>query len=61
MSRKLRAVTGGDVARIQGAINTLRRAKKTLRDAGAKKAAAYVARAMKSTEGALRHAERARV
>jgi hypothetical protein len=42
---------------IKNALADLRSARDLLRDAGCKNAADYVARAMKSAEGALRHAE----
>jgi hypothetical protein len=42
--------------RIGAAIRHLREARDSLRLAGADKAADYVARALKSTEGAYRHA-----
>jgi hypothetical protein len=48
---------GGSPALIKAAIEDLRTARHRLRDAGANKAADYVARAMKSAEGALRHAQ----
>lgn len=45
-----------EVMMIHGAICELKNARDNLRAAGANKAADYVARALKSTEGALRHA-----
>lgn len=45
-------------ALVQLAIGDARRARDALKIAGAKKAAAYVRRAIKSAEGALRHADR---
>lgn len=43
---------------IRNALDHLRDARSKLRAAGSKNAADYVARAMKSAEGALRHADR---
>lgn len=43
---------------IREAINSLRRARDLLRQASAPRSARYVARALKSAEGALRHATR---
>ena len=53
---KQREVTYDDVRRIRRAIDDLRMARTELRGVGAKKAADYVARAIKSAEGAERHA-----
>lgn len=44
---------------VRDALSWLRMARKALREAQAPKAAAYVARAIKSVEGAERHAENA--
>lgn len=55
---KLRPVTETDLLRITHAIIGLREARNGLRSAGAAHSAAYVSRAIKSAEGALRHAER---
>ncbi len=60
MARKLRTVKRGDIGKINAAIGALRTARRYLREAGAKRSAAYVARALKSAEGAERHARRAR-
>lgn len=51
-------VTIRDVQDIRQACELLKQAKANLRRAGALNARAYVARASKSAEGALRHAER---
>lgn len=58
---KLRTVTGSDVDSITTAIRTLRFARDRFRTAGARKAARAVARALKSADGALRHARRCAV
>jgi hypothetical protein len=46
-----------DVAYIRHAVCNLKYVRKQLRDGGAGNAANYVARALKSAEGALRHAQ----
>lgn len=55
---KLRPATEDDVDTIDMAIGNLRVARDDLREAGAVRAALAVSRAIKSAEGALRHAER---
>lgn len=55
---KLRKVRAHDSLAFEAAIRHLRDARDWLRSAGAKKSAAYVARALKSTEGAQRHFRR---
>jgi hypothetical protein len=57
MTRR-RTRTDADRRAIGVALNYLRDARAALRRAGAKNAAAYVSRALKSAEGAQRHAER---
>ena len=57
--RKLRSVSAQDGDLIRHYIYKLRIIRSGLRSLGASKAAAYVQRALKSTEGALRHSERA--
>lgn len=52
--------TLGAPLNIKLAIDRAREAREFLRRAGAHNAAAYVARALKSIEGALRHAESGR-
>lgn len=59
MARKLRTTTEEDRGHIERAIAHLRAARADLRDAGCKAAANYVQRALKSAEGAERHALRA--
>ena len=56
---KLRGAVPEDLALIDLALIELKTARDHLRAASAKKAAAYVAAALKSAEGARRHAERA--
>ena len=56
--RPLRPFRAGVSEEIVSAIQTLRAVRGKLRGAGAKRAAAAVARALKSVEGALRHASR---
>ena len=46
-----------DLANIRWALASLRAARRRLRAAGSDRAADYVARAIKSAEGALRHAQ----
>lgn len=53
-----KTATGRAVREIGFALVNLRQARSFLRTAGASKSAAYVQRAIKSTEGAQRHAER---
>lgn len=53
-----RSVTQRDVTQILIACNALRDARDRLRMAGADKARAYLARALKSAQGALNHARR---
>mgnify|MGYP001591998732 CR=1 FL=1 len=55
---KLRSYKTGACQRVQDAIHHLRQARRLLVEGGAPRAAAKVRRAMKSTEGALRHADR---
>lgn len=57
--RKLRQVTPDAYRVITAQILVLRAVREQLRGAGAIKAAEYVARALKSVEGAERHAGRA--
>lgn len=58
MARKRkRTVTTTDVEDIRGALDHLRLAKEHLRSAGAWHAVDYTKRAIKSAEGARRHAE----
>jgi|HubBroStandDraft_4_1064222.scaffolds.fasta_scaffold01416_15 hypothetical protein len=54
---KTRLVTRLNVVEIESAISNLRAARLLLVQAGAKKSAAKVRRALKSAEGALRHAD----
>lgn len=56
--RKLREVTTQDLVELTRAIDDLKAARGRLRFVGAVRAGAYVQRALKSAEGALRHAER---
>lgn len=58
MTRALRPATGADVQAIERALKDVRSARANLRRAGAVQAARYLARAIKSVEGALRHAYR---
>lgn len=58
MIRRLTPATAVDVLLVEAALFHLRRARRDLRLAGCPQAAAKVARAIKSTEGALRHAHR---
>lgn len=60
MSRQIRSVTDEDVALIALAIMDVTRARDRLKKAGARQAARYTARALKSVEGAYRHADRLR-
>ncbi len=59
MTRPLRIVTPEDQSHIKHSIDDLKRIRDTLKKGGAKRAALYVSRALKSVEGAARHAERA--
>lgn len=56
MPKKIRDVSGDDIRRIDRAIDDLKLVRDELRIVGAKRAASYVARAIKSAEGAQRHA-----
>ena len=56
---KLRTATAADLGKIQAAIKTLRTVRDELKSAGCRQSARYVARALKSVEGAERHAMRA--
>jgi hypothetical protein len=56
--RKLKPITVKEYTVLLDALDDLKAARGRLRFAGAKKAAAYVARALKSAQGAARHAER---
>lgn len=56
---KLREVTSNHLGLIENACLLLKEARDQLRTAGANNAAAYVARSLKSAEGAKSHAERA--
>lgn len=58
MPRKLTPATPATLAECHRAIRALRSARNHLRRAGAPEAAEYVSRALKSAEGALRHAWR---
>jgi len=55
---KLREITPYQVELIEDAVKLLKRARDNLRTGGANNAAAYVARAIKSAEGAHNHAQR---
>lgn len=55
---KLKPISVRQHAALLDAIDDLRAARGRLRFAGATRAAAYVGRALKSAEGAARHAER---
>lgn len=57
MARTLKPITASERREIDAAIVDLRRARDLLRQAGATQAAKYVARALKSAEGARRHAD----
>lgn len=52
----MRAIGWIDVCDVQAAIKHLRDARRLLRQSGARRAADYVGRAIKSAEGAERHA-----
>lgn len=56
-TRTPRAVDGRDVELIRQAIGHLKHARRSLRTAGAKAAADYVAACIKSAQGAERHAQ----
>lgn len=58
MPNPVRKVTPEQLATLQRALIDLQAARNGLREAGAKKAAAYVQRALKSAEGAWNHAQR---
>ena len=53
-----RPVRTHDIARLESAIEWLKGARRQAHDAGAYHAADYIARALKSTSGALNHARR---
>lgn len=57
MAREIKAITVQQHAAILDALELLRVARSMLRAGGAPRAAAYVTRAIKSTEGAARHAD----
>lgn len=57
-TRFLRPIKDGDMRRIMTAKYALRLARECLKNADADQAAAYVRRALKSIEGAERHAKR---
>lgn len=57
IKKRGRPVTPGDVQRIETALRHLQSARSYLRDAGANKAAEYVQRAIKSTQGACNNAQ----
>lgn len=59
MPRPLRTVTPDQLHHVQLCVDRLKEVRDTLREGGAKRAASYVSRALKSVEGAARHAERA--
>ena len=59
MARKLRSTTRADLNSICMALDRLREARGFLRDAKAGRSVAYVSRAIKSAEGAERHARNA--
>ena len=59
MTRPIRTATERDVRQVRTAVRYARDAQHMLRLAGATKAARYMARAIKSAEGAERHAQRA--
>lgn len=59
MTRPLRIVTPEDRSHILHSIDDLKRIRDTLKKGGAKRAALYVSRALKSVEGAARRAKRA--
>lgn len=61
MTRALRHITPEDQSRIKISIGLLKEIRDTLKKGGAKRAALYVSRALKSVEGAARHAERAMI
>lgn len=56
---RLRQTTEADLLAINQGIRLLRQARDRFKTAGARKAAEYVRKAIKSGEGARRHAERA--
>lgn len=55
---KLREVSGKDLLLVNEAIKLLREARNKLTEARAERAAEYVKRALKSSEGSRRHMER---
>lgn len=55
----MRTATATDLAKIETAIKTLRTVRDELKVAGCRHSARYVAKALKSVEGAHRHATRA--
>ena len=59
MTRQIRTVSSGTIKNIDEAVRTLREAQRLLRKAGAVKTLAKVRSAIKSAEGAKRHALRA--
>lgn len=59
MARPLRIVTPEDLNHVRFAVDKLKEVRDTLKKGGAKRAALYVSSALKSVEGAARHAERA--
>lgn len=60
MPRKVKPASESDVILVALALHILLRAQRNLRLAGAPMAARAVGRAIKSTEGAYRHAQRRR-
>lgn len=56
--RAARAISAREVELIRVAIGSLKKARRDLRNAGAKQAADYVAACIKSAQGAERHAHR---
>ena len=59
MARRLRTTTSHDIALLHRAVDSLRVTRDLLKAAGAVRAAQYTRAALKSAEGALRHAMRA--
>jgi len=60
MAKKLRPAMPDDLARIKEALARLREARRLMREAGAPLSTAKIGHAIKSAEGAMRHAERRR-
>jgi hypothetical protein len=60
MSNPLRLITDEQMAALEQALRDARSARANLRRGGAPRAAAYMSAAIKSAEGALRHAYRRR-